>query len=321
MLGDSLELRKPVLLIGIGKIGKNIVSKLKNDFDHDFLLISNHKEELEVNNNSLYIDCKSWINPSTYKIRSFLESHKEELYSKLSKYQTVIVVTSLAEKAGIAVAPIVSHIAKCLLNKKVISLVTMPFGHEKDRLFQSSISLKRISSNSDINFIIDNDAYVEINPHLTVEDCSKITNEIILNMIKLIPEITLNLGINLVSGNLKENSIDVGIKELVAQLYSSLGTSSIKRSILYVNGARNEPIGRLNEILNNFQNSMEGETNDVSFVVTDSSRNNMQLIASIKGKTKFDFYDPLNLIPDENVLDWDIPESHPNINLPLPLID
>jgi hypothetical protein len=100
-----------------------------------------------------------------------------------------------------------------------------------------------------------------------------------------------------------------------------LGTSSITKSVLYVNGARNEPIGRLNEMLSNFQNSMEGDTNDVSFVVTDSSRNNMHLIASIKGRTKFDSYDPLNLIPDENILDWDIPESHPNINLPLPLID
>ena len=321
MSEDCIELRKPALIIGIGRIGKNIISKLNNnDVDHDFLLISNHKEELEVNN-SLHIDCKSWINPSTYKIRSFLELYKEEVYSKLSKYQTVILVTSLAEKTGIAIAPIISHIAMCILNKRVISLVTMPFGHEKDRLFQSSVSLKRISLNSDINFIVDNDAYIEINPHLTVEDCSKITDEIMLNTIKLIPEITLNLGTNLISGTLEENNIDIGIKDLIAQLYSSLSTSSIKRSILYVNGARNEPIGRLNEMLNNFQNSMEGDTDDVSFVVTDSSRNNMHLISSIKGRTKFDSYDPLNLIPDENVLDWDIPESHPNIDLPLPLID
>ncbi|MGI0032847.1 MAG: hypothetical protein ACRD97_06215 [Nitrososphaeraceae archaeon] len=321
MSEDCIELRKPALIIGIGRIGKNIISKLNNnDVEHDFLLISNHKQELEVNN-SLHIDCKSWINPSTYKIRSFLELHKDEVYSKLSKYQTVILVTSLAEKTGIAIAPIISHIAKRILNKRVISLVTMPFGYEKDRLFQSSVSLKRISLNSDINFIVDNDAYIEINPHLTVEDCSKITDEIMLNTIKLIPEITLNLGTNLISGTLEENNIDVGIKDLIAQLYSSLGTSSIKRSILYVNGARNEPIGRLNEMLNNFQNSMEGDTDDVSFVVTDSSRNNMHLIASIKGRTKFDSYDPLNLIPDENVLDWDIPESHPNIDLPLPLID
>jgi cell division protein FtsZ len=316
---DCIELRKPSLLIGIGKIGKNIVSKL-NYVEHDFLLISNNKEDLELSS-SLHIDCNSWINPSTYKIRSFLEFHKEEICSKLSEYQTIILVTSLGEKTGIAIAPIISHIAKNILNKRLISVVTMPFGHEKDRLFQASISLKRISLDSDINFVVDNDAYVEINPHLTIEDCSKITDEIVLNAIKLIPQITLNLGTNLVSGTLKENNIEVGIKDLIAQLYSSLGTSSITKSVLYVNGARNEPIGRLNEMLSNFQNSMEGDTNDVSFVVTDSSRNNMHLIASIKGRTKFDSYDPLNLIPDENILDWEIPESHPNINLPLPLID
>ena len=319
MSEDCIELRKPALLIGIGKIGKDIVSKL-NGVEHDFLLISNNKGDLEVSS-SLHIDCKSWINPSTYKIRSFVEFHKEEICSKLSEYQTIILVTSLGEKTGIAIAPIISHIAKDILNKRLISVVTMPFGHQKDRLFQASISLKRISLDSDINFVVDNDAYGEINPHLTIADCSKITDEIVLNAIKLIPQITLNLGTNLVSGTLKENNIEVGIKDLIAQLYSSLGTSSITKSVLYVNGARNEPIGRLNEMLSNFQNSMEGDTNDVSFVVTDSSRNSMHLIASIKGRTKFDSYDPLNLIPDENILDWDIPESHPNINLPLPLID
>ena len=319
MSEDFIELRKPALIIGIGKIGKNIISKL-NNVEHDFLLISNHRDDLEVYN-SLHVDCKSWINPSSYKIRSFLEIHKEEICSKLSGYETIILVTSLAEKSGIAIAPIVSHIAKSILDKTVISLVTMPFGHEKDRLFQASISLKRISLNSDINFVVDNDAYVEINPNLTVKDCSEISDEIVLNTIKLIPEMALNLGTNLVSGTMKENNIEAGIKDLITQLYSSLGTSSITKSILYVNGVRNEPIGKLNELLSNFQNSMEGDTNDVSFVVADSSRNNMHLITSIKGRTKFDSYDPLNMIPDDNVLDWDIPESHPNIDLPLPLID
>jgi len=197
----------------------------------------------------------------------------------------------------------------------------MPFGHEKDRLFQASISLKRISLNSDINFVVDNDAYLAINPHLTIEICSKITNEIVVNTIKLIPEIALTFGTSLVTGTLNEINIEAGVKDLIAQLYSSLGTSTITKSILYVNGAGNEPIGILNQVLNNYQNSMETDANEISYVVTDSSRNNMHLIASIKGRTKFDSYDPLNLIPDENILDWDIPESHPNIDLPLPLID
>ena len=319
MSDDCIELRKPSLLVGIGKIGRKVVSKLSNG-EHDFVLISNNQEELN-DCNSVHIDCDTWINPSSYKIRSFVESHKEEICSKLSGYKTIILVASLSDKSGIAIAPVVSHIAKSMLGKRVISLVTMPFGHEKDKLFHASVSLKRISLNSDINFVVDNDAYLEINPQLTVEECSKISDEIVLNTINLIPEIEMNLGTNLVSGTLKENNIEDGIKDLIAQLYSSLGTSSIAKSILYVNGGRYEPIGRLNEILSSYQNSMDGDTNDVSFVVTDSTKNNMYLIATIKGRTKFDSYDPLNQIPDENVLDWDIPESHPNIDLPLPLID
>lgn len=319
MSDDCIELRKPSLLVGIGKIGRKVVSKLSNG-EHDFVLISNNQEELN-DCNSVHIDCDTWLNPSSYKIRSFVESHKEEISSKLSGYRTIILVASLSDKSGIAIAPVVSHIAKSMLGKRVISLVTMPFGHEKDKLFHASVSLKRISLNSDINFVVDNDAYVEINPQLTLEECSKVSDEIVLNTINLIPEIEMNLGTNLVSGTLKENNIEDGIKDLIAQLYSSLGTSSITKSILYVNGGRYEPIGRLNEILSSYQNSMDGDTNDVSFVVTDSSRNNMHLIATIKGRTKFDSYDPLNQIPDENVLDWDIPESHPNIDLPLPLID
>ena len=319
MSDDCIELRKPSLLVGIGKIGRNVVSKLSKG-EHDFVLISNNQEELN-DCNSVHIDCDTWLNPSSYKIRSFVESHKEEISSKLSGYRTIILVASLSDKSGIAIAPVVSHIAKSMLGKRVISLVTMPFGHEKDKLFHASVSLKRISLNSDINFVVDNDAYVEINPQLTLEECSKVSDEIVLNTINLIPEIEMNLGTNLVSGTLKENNIEDGIKDLIAQLYSSLGTSSVTKSILYVNGGRNEPIGRLNEILSRFQNSMDGDTNDVSFVVTDSTKNNMHLIATIKGRTKFDSYDPLNQIPDENVLDWDIPESHPNIDLPLPLID
>ena len=319
MSDDCIELRKPSLLVGIGKIGRKVVSKLSNG-EHDFVLISNNQEELN-DCNSVHIDCDTWINPSSYKIRSFVESHKEEICSKLSGYKTIILVASLSDKSGIAIAPVVSHIAKSMLGKRVISLVTMPFGHEKDKLFHASVSLKRISLNSDINFVVDNDAYVEINPQLTLEECSKVSDEIVLNTINLIPEIEMNLGTNLVSGTLKENNIEDGIKDLIAQLYSSLGTSSIAKSILYVNGGRYEPIGRLNEILSSYQNSMDGDTYDVSFVVTDSSRNNIHLIATIKGRTKFDSYDPLNQIPDENVLDWDIPESHPNIDLPLPLID
>jgi len=58
---DSIELRKPSLLVGIGKIGRNVVSKLSNG-EHDLVLISNNQDEL-VDFNSVHIDCDNWINP------------------------------------------------------------------------------------------------------------------------------------------------------------------------------------------------------------------------------------------------------------------
>ena len=45
----------------------------------------------------------------------------------------------------------------------------MPFKFEKDRIFQSGISLKRLRMNSDSTIIIDNDAVLDSNPDLTAE--------------------------------------------------------------------------------------------------------------------------------------------------------
>jgi len=46
----------------------------------------------------------------------------------------------------------------------------------------------------------------------------------------------------------------------------------------------------------------------------------VHLVASAPQKTRFDRYDPLSdIIPD--VLDWDEPESSPNINLAIPAIE
>jgi hypothetical protein len=45
-------------------------------------------------------------------------------------------------------------------------------------------------------------------------------------------------------------------------------------------------------------------------------------VASAPQKTRFDRYDPLgNIIPKENVLDWDDLDSAPDIDLAIPNIE
>ncbi|NIT99417.1 MAG: cell division protein FtsZ, partial [Nitrosopumilaceae archaeon] len=47
----------------------------------------------------------------------------------------------------------------------------MPFKYEKDRIFNSGISLKRIKENSSCTLVFDNDALLDSNPDLSVKSC------------------------------------------------------------------------------------------------------------------------------------------------------
>ncbi|WP_255492846.1 hypothetical protein [Candidatus Nitrosotalea sp. TS] len=45
------------------------------------------------------------------------------------------------------------------------------------------------------------------------------------------------------------------------------------------------------------------------------------MLTSIEGETRFDKYDPLGMIPKENVLDWDEPDASVKIDLELEQIE
>ena len=87
-------------------------------------------------------------------------------------------MANLAGKAGAALSPVVSSVCK-EQSKNVLSFAIMPFKFQKDRIFQSGISLKRLRTNSDCTIIIDNDALLDSNPELTPEKCYEITNKAI----------------------------------------------------------------------------------------------------------------------------------------------
>ena len=99
----------------------------------------------------------------------------EKIAEHMSTYETVIIMANLAGKSGAALAPVVSSICK-EQNKNVLSFAIMPFKFEKNRIFQSGISLKRLKMNSDSTIIIDNDAILDSNPDFTTEKCYDVTN-------------------------------------------------------------------------------------------------------------------------------------------------
>ena len=315
---DNFELKGPVLLVGIGGLGREIALEAKSCTDFDYMVISNDKSDVE-DENSLYVDCRPWINPSIFRIRSSLQNYESEIMKIFSRFGTVIFISNLGGNSGTAMSPLLSNIAKFSLNLKVINFVVMPFRYERGRLFNSAVSLKRLNSASDAVFVIDNDAFLEINPDLSLEECFSITNKTLVHILKLMPSINLPPGKRIISTSSSEEfNVENALRDSLAMLYSSADPDSLGKSFLYINNGIAGSIGNLNSIINKLrriQNIDRAAEIDLSPPRTFDRPIN--LVTLVQGHSKFDSYDPLAIIPGDSCLDWEIPESHPDIVLPL----
>ena len=66
---DSVRMKNPLLLIGIGGVGTWATAS-NNNLGYDCLLISNDRRDLTSDNcDSVFIDSQPWVNPSSHKIR------------------------------------------------------------------------------------------------------------------------------------------------------------------------------------------------------------------------------------------------------------
>ena len=66
-------------------------------------------------------------------------------------------MTNLAGKSGSAISPIVSEICR-ELDVGLVSFAIMPFKYEKDRIFNSGVSLKRLKEDSECTIVLYNDS-------------------------------------------------------------------------------------------------------------------------------------------------------------------
>src|SRR5919197_575755 len=255
------------------------------------------------------------------KLRSFVEAHRNELVSAMSDYSTVIVVSNLAGHAGSAMAPLICRMAK--ESSTVISIAIMPFKFEKDRIFNSGTALRRVRETSDSTIVMDNDAFLDNNPELCREECFRITNSAIVEVIASISTGTMRPAMNILCTSRARSSSESSLRDSVAMLYDAVpDAGTVKRAMVYVMGGDKIPVGDLNKIVGYirgiFQEEGAIEVAMSSMAATDGVR--VHLVASAPQKTRFDRYDPLgDVIPD--VLDWDEPDSAPDIKLAIPAIE
>jgi len=309
----TFELKEPVLVIGLGGAGIRLASDMREVLGADSLNISQDKKDVSEHN-SIHISTKSIINPSVQLIRGCAMEQSEKIGSHVSEYETVVIVTNLAGKSGAALAPVVSSICK-EQNKNVLSFAIMPFKFEKDRIFQSGISLKRLRMNSDSTIIIDNDAVLDSNPDLSPEKCYEITNSALKCITTSVKSSSFTDDTSILSSSRNTENMEESVKNSIRMLYEDAPPNSIKRSMLYVYGANKIPVGVINSISNILGGIFDEDDSQVD--MSTSNNTNVVLLSAIQGETRFDNYDPLGIISKEKTLDWDEPETSFNCELDL----
>ena len=312
----NFQLSEPILIVGLGGVGTKLATKAKELIKTDCLLISNDQKDLDSDCKSIKISTQSVVNPSVQLIRGSAYADSENIKKEISKYSTVIILANLAGRAGTALAPVVSNLCK-ESNKNVLSFAIMPFKFEKDRIFQSGISLKRLREYSGCTIVLDNDALLDSNPDLSPIACHNISNEAIWNVIGSLATTSIPEDTNILSTGKDVQNVEDSLKDSLRMLYEDAPPSSVKRSILYILGGDNVPVGVLNSVTNITSSVFNQENTTVSQSISSGQKSKVIMLSSVQGETHFDKYDPLGIIPQEKTLDWEQPECSINCEFEL----
>jgi cell division protein FtsZ len=221
-------------------------------------------------------------------------------------------------------APVVCSVAR--KTSTVISFAIMPFGFEKDRMFTAGVSLRRMREASHSIVVMDNDAFLDNNPELSKEECYSATNGAIIEVASSLASRGVRPDMNILSTSKASGDSQACLRDSVLMLYQNvIDSGAIRRTVVYVMGGETLPISQLNQLVGYAQGIFKEEgTTEVAMsslaTATDGVR--VHVVASAPQKTRFDAYDPLGEIFDaDSHLDWDEPDSAPDLELAIPILE
>ena len=312
----SFQVKEPILFVGLGGAGSKLALQAKDRTNSDCLLISNDQKDLQAECQTIKVSTDSIVNPSVQLIRGSTYKVSEEIKSTISNYSTIILMTNLAGKSGSAISPVVSEICR-ESETGLISFAIMPFKYENDRIFNSGITLKRLKADSDCTIVLDNDSLLESNPDLSPKDCYKIANSAIMHVVNSLNSSEISSETNILTASKEGLDIEESLRDSLKMLYGSASPNAVKRSMLYVSGGQNVPVGVLNSITNMTSGILNENNSQVDLTSSSTDESKIVMLSSIQGMTKFDNYDPLGAIPQEDTLDWSNPDCSIDCKLDL----
>jgi len=312
----SFQVKLPILVVGLGGAGSKLAIQAKNIVNSDCLIISNDQKDLQVDCQTITVTTDSIVNPSVKLIRGSTYKVAEEIKSTISNYSTIILMTNLAGKSGSAISPIVSEICR-ELDVGLVSFAIMPFKYEKDRIFNSGVSLKRLKADSECTIVLDNDSLLESNPDLSTKACYDIANSAIMHVVNSLNSSDISSETNILTTSKGGQNIEESLRDSLKMLYGNTSPNSVKRSLMYVTGGNSIPVGVLNSITNMTRGILNENHSQVDLKSSSSDDSKIVMLSSIQGITKFDNYDPLGIIPQEDTLDWAYPDCSIDCKLEL----
>ena len=311
----SFQVKEPILVVGLGGAGSKLAVQAKDIVNSDCLIISNDQKDLQAECQTISVSTGSVVNPSVQLIRGSTYKVSQDIKSTISKYSTVIIMANLAGKSGSAISPVVSEICR-ESNVGLVSFAIMPFKYEKDRIFNSGVSLKRLKADSDCTIVLDNDSLLESNPELSTKACYEIANSAMIKVVDSLHSSEISTETNIITTSKEGQNIEDSLRDSLKMLYGTTSPNSVKRSILYVAG-ENIPVGVLNSITNMTSGILNENNSQVDLATSSSEESKIVMLSSIQGMTKFENYDPLGIIPQEDTLDWSNPDCSIDCKLDL----
>ena len=311
----SFQVKEPILIVGLGGAGSKLAAQAKDAINADCLIISNDEKDIQDGSQSITVSTDSVVNPSVQLIRGSAYKKAEEIRSTISNYSTVILMANMAGKSGSAISPVVSEICK-ETETGLMSFAIMPFKYEKERIFNSGIALKRLRADSDCTIVLDNDSLLESNPDLSPKACYDIANSAILHVVKSLKSSEISAETNILTSSKEGQEIEESLRDSLKMLYDNTSPNAVKKSILYVSGGENSPVGVINSI-SNLTSGVLNDSNSQVDLSSTSDESKIVMLSSVQGMTKFDKYDPLGVIPQEDTLDWSTPDCSIDCKLDL----
>jgi len=302
-------------IIGVGNAGIKITNQVLEKVNLDYLFLRNHSSTGSDFGNKIEITIPSRINPSLDQIRKTLLEATDDILSKVNQYQSIIIVGNLASQFGSAVLPVLSQMLRNNVNRELICLTILPFGFEKEKLFRCGVSLSFLCKFVNSVIVIDNNALIRNGNDISIEQCYKITNTAIVDIIvqsvaKSFPE-----KFNFVISNRSTKGIKDAFIETMAQLTQKIDINSIQKCSLYLYQP-NEKISIMKNVIetaNNLLSDVEQEVN----ILEEGNKTTKCHILVKTNKDLVSEYDPLNfLIPKKNILDFEPEIAMDDIQLP-----